>query len=300
MYQEAPQNCPVCQNNKSNKFRFIQDFKSDDGCFSLFQCLICQVQFWLPFKNPGADWYGKRYSFDSDNYYPVRRDSFILFTRKNKIITGKKIFDIGCGGGDFLSIVKKLGADVYGADFNEKVINFARQTKNLDNLTAISSFDELKKYEPQKFNFVTAFEIIEHLDSPLVFLLQVKELLEIGGVLVLSTPNRKRCFVNKDSFDYPPNHLIRFSKESITYLLEMVGFKIIRLKKVNDYDLFFSTLYNLLKINQKNISPALKIDNKKIELKSIKIILKKFLYLFSRFNSIIGVGNSFYIEVVKK
>lgn len=300
MYQEVPQNCPVCQNNKPNKFRFIQDFKSEDGFFSLFQCFICMVQFWSPFKNPGADWYGRKYSFDSDNYYSVRRDSFILFARKNKILTGKKIFDIGCGGGDFLSIVKKNGADVYGADFNEKVINFAKATKNLENLSTIASFNELNRYEPQKFNFVTAFEIIEHLDSPRAFLLQVKELLEVDGILVLSTPNRKRYFVNKDSFDYPPNHILRFSKESITYLIESAGFRIIRLRKVNDYDLFFSTLYNLLKINQNNFSETFKKDEKKIETKLIKMILKKILYSISRFISMMGSGNSFYIEAVKK
>jgi len=79
-------------------------------------------------------------------------------------------------------------------------------------------------------NLIACFEVIEHLFSPREFLLKCADLLDEGGVLILTCPNgqgfdivtlqEKSCAVDVE-------HLNLFNPESLAYLLETCGFEII-------------------------------------------------------------------------
>jgi len=81
----------------------------------------------------------------------------------------------------------------------------------------------------EKFNIITAFEVLEHQDKPLNFLNDVYTLLEKEGFFCGSVPNRNRIFVEIhrkiNNFDYPPHHFLYFNKESLKNALINIGFK---------------------------------------------------------------------------
>jgi len=80
-----------------------------------------------------------------------------------------------------------------------------------------------------KYDFVLAFEIIEHLMNPLWFLLQIKKALKPGGTLYLSTP------INKPKYFWRHDHFHEFDEYRLNILLERAGFEVVRKERKRFY-----------------------------------------------------------------
>jgi len=242
-YQQPPKICPVCK-EKAN-FQFIQDYQNEDGKWSLYECPKCQVQFWLPFKNPGGEWYESCEGYVVQNIEKPKlsRGYHKQFLRTFKDFSEDiKILDLGCGRGEFLAELKKRGCEVWGVDFDRKSIELAQNYYGLRNLFAVS-FDEFFKFPNlPKFDIVTFFEVIEHLDAPLEFIQNVGRLIKDNGLIILSTPSRERILVNSIKADFPPHHLSRWNEKAISNLFKEVNFKIIRVDYVEQFQLILDAL----------------------------------------------------------
>jgi len=106
---------------------------------------------------------------------------------------GKKVLDIGCGGGLLSIPMARMGAKVIGIDASSKNISIAenyakRQHVELDYEVAL--VEEFSKNNEGKFDFVTALEIIEHVDNVELFLNEVAKTVKPGGLLFVSTINK--------------------------------------------------------------------------------------------------------------
>jgi ubiquinone/menaquinone biosynthesis C-methylase UbiE len=89
-------------------------------------------------------------------------------------INPKNILDIGCGTGDLLTIPLSshfTKIKVYGFDSDKYSIDIASQNNILSNL---SFLNDLKIVEDSKFNVVIASEVIEHVEDPYQFLLNLR------------------------------------------------------------------------------------------------------------------------------
>ena len=243
-------NCPICLTELANdqKFKFIESFNLENESFSLYECPICEVQFWEPFKNPGSEWYEKN-SFNvqrkrvSDETYLRWAAKYYWHTGQflknppHNNPKGKKLLDIACSTGGFILEAKKIGYDVYGVDFDSEEIKIAKSF-GLDNVYTKDAVKFLTNYK-NEFDVITGFEIIEHLDQPKRFLKLINEALKEDGYLILSTPNRKRYFGRIHEFwDFPYHHLMRFSKKSLKKLVEQLNFIDVRIKEQNSMDFF--------------------------------------------------------------
>lgn len=120
--------------------------------------------------------------------------------------------------GEFLSAAKKKGFDVYGIDIAPRNIEFIKNKRGIQ--TVLCGKIEDRVDDLGKFDIVTLFEVLEHVESPVALLNSIKKLLAPGGYFVMSTPNCKRFGGAKESWDFPPNHLFRWDANSLRYLLE--------------------------------------------------------------------------------
>ena len=108
-----------------------------------------------------------------------RRYEFI----KEKI-TNKTVLDFGCGVGGFLDFAKKSARSVSGIEL-EKALQPSFKQRNLDVLEDLSKVQERNK----KYDIITAFHVVEHLQNPKEILKELSQLLVEGGEMILEVPN---------------------------------------------------------------------------------------------------------------
>jgi 2-polyprenyl-6-hydroxyphenyl methylase / 3-demethylubiquinone-9 3-methyltransferase len=103
-----------------------------------------------------------------------------------------RILDVGCGAGLASVALARHGHDVLGIDAAGEAIEAARAHANGLGLAltyrACRAEDLLS--EGMRFPLVTCLEVVEHVPDPAAFLRVLAQLLEPGGMLILSTLNR--------------------------------------------------------------------------------------------------------------
>jgi 2-polyprenyl-3-methyl-5-hydroxy-6-metoxy-1,4-benzoquinol methylase len=144
-----------------------------------------------------------------------------------KFIEGKRVLDMACGSGYGSFMLASSGAiRVDGVDISEAAIGYARTNFKRENLTYIAS--DLLAFAPaEKYNVVVSFETIEHIENYREVIKKYQELLEPGGVLLLSTPNRLITSPKaKTLADAPSNvyHVREFIAQELVAELVAAGF----------------------------------------------------------------------------
>jgi len=99
----------------------------------------------------------------------------------------RRVCDLGCGVGAFTSALAAQGFEVHGIDPSLSGIEVARVAYPEIHFEAGSTEEDLTE-RFGKFQAVTSLEVIEHVYAPRQFAMRVFDLLEPGGVAVISTP----------------------------------------------------------------------------------------------------------------
>lgn len=136
-----------------------------------------------------------------------------------EFVKEKKILDCACGVGWGSYVMAKSGAKhVVGLDLSSDAISSAKKYYNHDTITYLEeNIYDFK--DNQKFDIITSFETLEHVEKPLRFLDALAALSHKDSILFLSTPNG-HCFKHENERPYNPYHKTEFTKEEIFNLLE--------------------------------------------------------------------------------
>lgn len=131
------------------------------------------------------------------------------------------ILDVGCSSGTFLRVLenKYKGCRLVGLDYSKKQIEKARHDSSSNiNFIASDASDFFMECD-EKFQLITMIEIIEHFDRAYIekILRCAFECLEIGGRLIITTPNYQSAWpflellVNRFSpLSYGEQHVTKF------------------------------------------------------------------------------------------
>jgi 2-polyprenyl-6-hydroxyphenyl methylase/3-demethylubiquinone-9 3-methyltransferase len=108
-------------------------------------------------------------------------------------LAGKRIVDVGCGGGILAEAMARRGATVTGIDLGEKPIKVA-QLHALESGVAVDyrlqSAEALAAEEAGTFDIVTCMEMIEHVPEPASTIAACARMARAGGHVFFSTLNR--------------------------------------------------------------------------------------------------------------
>lgn len=215
----TPSSCPAC--DFSGVFGEVEVLNDS----VLYECPRCSVSFWWPLEHPGEKFYEESYMFE---ILEERKTAWYheQFLRHPPILEGS-LLDIGCGQGEFLGAAsKRLHLDLWGIDIAKKNVDFVRKKFHLDKIYNETPGNFLRRSGLPKFDIVTMFEVLEHLHNPKEILNEIKQIISPEGYLVLSVPNGRRFGKICEDWDYPPNHLFRWNKKSISMFLESQGFAV--------------------------------------------------------------------------
>ncbi|EIV94871.1 bifunctional 2-polyprenyl-6-hydroxyphenol methylase/3-demethylubiquinol 3-O-methyltransferase UbiG [Frankia sp. QA3] len=112
---------------------------------------------------------------------------------------GKRVLDVGCGGGFTAEFLHQRGAQVSGVDPSPRLIEAAsRHAKDTGKDIEYSlGKSESLPYADGSFDIVTCVDVLEHVESPGQAVSEIKRVLAPGGLFLYDTINRTlRSWVN--------------------------------------------------------------------------------------------------------
>ena len=137
------------------------------------------------------------------------------------------IADLGCGRGEWLSLLKSWGyQNVIGIDHNESMYRACLT----EGYTTIQTdlFDYLSKQKPSSHQLISAFHLVEHLNNNELNEL-AKELLRVlkpGGYFLFETPNSANVAVGSSTFYLDPTHEKPLPFELSKFFFQRRGFQV--------------------------------------------------------------------------
>ncbi|PWT73339.1 MAG: bifunctional 3-demethylubiquinol 3-O-methyltransferase/2-polyprenyl-6-hydroxyphenol methylase [Proteobacteria bacterium] len=114
-------------------------------------------------------------------------------------LTGKRVLDVGCGGGILSESMAERGADVLGIDLSESALKVA-ELHLLESGARVryrkAAVEELVREEPVSYDIVTCMEVLEHVPDPARHVEACARVLRPGGHAFFATINRNfKAFV---------------------------------------------------------------------------------------------------------
>ena len=141
--------------------------------------------------------------------------------------------DLGCGRGEWLSLLNQAGYQSMGVDLNQTMVDRCRSRDiAVHHQDAIAY---LKEQPNASASLVTAFHLIEHL--PLATLMELlgetQRVLAPGGMAIFETPNPQNFMVGACNFYADPTHINPVFPPSAQFMMDSVGFARTELMFVN-------------------------------------------------------------------
>ena len=159
-------------------------------------------------------------------------------------LAGKRVVDVGCGGGILTEGLARLGGEALGVDLSEDLLDVADFHVLESGVKAQYrkiSVEALAAEQPASFDVVTCMEMLEHVPSPVSVVQACAKLVKPGGQVFFSTLNRHPKayllaiamaehvlrMIPKGTHDYntfiKPSELGRWAREAGLDLLGMDG-----------------------------------------------------------------------------
>tara|TARA_B100000446_G_C10423217_1_gene295419 strand:- start:52 stop:753 length:702 start_codon:yes stop_codon:yes gene_type:complete len=142
------------------------------------------------FEALASRWWDKHSEFKPLHDINPLRSNYI---DERSPVAGKKVLDVGCGGGILSEALAQRGAEVSGIDMGEAPLEVAKLhslesgvTINYRQITA----EELAEQEPEQYDVVTCLEMLEHVPDPSSVIKACAKLCKPGGHVYFSTINR--------------------------------------------------------------------------------------------------------------
>ena len=142
------------------------------------------------FEALASRWWDRESEFKPLHDINTLRTNYI---DRHASLAGKKVLDVGCGGGILSEAMAQRGADVTGIDMGEAPLNIAK-------LHALESgisvkyqqipVEQLAEEMPASFDVVTCLEMLEHVPDPASIIQACYKLVKPGGMVFFSTINR--------------------------------------------------------------------------------------------------------------
>ena len=207
--------------------------KNDKGVdLEVCQCSGCGL---VQLNNAPVPYYREviRASAVSAEMRAFRRKQFAGFVKKYQL-KGKKIVEIGCGRGEYLSVMQKTGVKAYGLEYLPASVEYC----NRHGLKAFKGFVGNSSYRIKNAPYSAFFSMsfLEHFPDPNSALRGIFRNLADNAVGLVEVPNFNMILKRKLFSEFITDHLLYFTKETLNAALNLNGFEIVECKEVwHDY-----------------------------------------------------------------
>ncbi|HEY6231974.1 MAG TPA: class I SAM-dependent methyltransferase [Pyrinomonadaceae bacterium] len=219
--QAAAHFCPPTQNADRNRRlrESIERLWKGNDC-EIVRCDQCGFAFGQPFVGGDESFYS---ILLEEKSYPSWRWDYELALAALEQTRPGKILDIGAGVGMFL---RGLGKD--WQRFAVESSEVTRRELEQSGIEVFRDLAEAARSHAGTFRVVTLFQVLEHIAEFDLVLEQCRQLLEPGGKLVITVPDGEAMIRQErltGCHDMPPNHINKWTGDSLTRVLRRNGFE---------------------------------------------------------------------------
>ncbi len=185
------------------------------------------------FQNEYRDQYGRSYLEDFASIKGMAIPRLKGISRRAR--PGGSLLDIGCAFGPFLDAAREAGFIPYGTDVSPEGTTHVRDVLGIPAFAGTFPADNpVTRFAVERFDVVTLWYVIEHFSDLKSVLEALNGVLNMGGVLALSTPNEsgisglrsRRGFLEKS----PRDHYTIWNPRVARCLLGRFGFKVYKIR----------------------------------------------------------------------
>ncbi len=200
---------------------------------------------------------------------------FILPLHKNS--PEGMVFDIGCGRGEWLELMREHDIPAKGVDLDEGMLE-AGLSLELDMVKG-DGVAFLRNAEDESAIAITSFHVVEHIsfDQLQDLVSEAHRVLKPGGVLILETPNPENIRVASETFYLDPTHTKPIPSGLLSFVTQYYGYS--RSKVVRLQELEFLKVQKYVNIAHllENVSPDYAVVAQKgADKKTVSLIDKPF------------------------
>lgn len=225
--------CPVCSDLSDKIFHSKVNLIYGTE-YDLVECPRCAVIYFdpMPTIEQLAIFYSAGY-YDFDPWREQGKGMAFARQLKQWRKTGKFI-DIGCATGFFIYGIKNHSQwEVYGTDFGESAIRFAKEKLGLN---AYNGDIADIRFPDEHFDYVHVNNVLEHVPNPVTLLKECHRIVKKDGIFYLSVPNGK--VDSRDLIDFyreeqkparsKQGHIFFFQDKTLGRLFNEIGFEVIK------------------------------------------------------------------------
>ncbi len=204
--------------------------------FRVLRCPRCGLLWVDRVERQEGDYWAEGIYLEIEPALERRYRKFLRRILKIAKKTGRAL-EVGSSVGTFLRVAGEMGFDIQGCDISPSAVKFAQGRGFKVRLGTLND-----EYPDEEFDFVFAFNLVEHLSQPSSFFTHARRVLKKGGYLVVETPVQDSLFHRAARFAYflsggrlkflglsPRDHLIRFSRETFEEVSRRFGLRLVSL-----------------------------------------------------------------------
>lgn len=181
------------------------------GDLNFYGCDHCCVKFFHPLITGDEQFYNSLQHFDW--YYADNKQEYQV--AKGFIDKGDVVLDVGSGRGAFAQHLPS--ARFIGLDDSEH----ARDIASRDGVDVrCQSIESYAEQHPESVDVVTAFQVLEHVADPYVFVESLLGALKPGGRMIIAVPSESSFWgqVCNNSLNMPPHHVTRWTDDAFRFI----------------------------------------------------------------------------------
>lgn len=177
-----------------------------------------------------------------NNWLKIQRHK-LRFQFIKKFVKKGKLFDLGAGWGHFMLAAQELGYQAKGIEISEQQALYCINDLKLD----VTHGDFFKMDETEKFDVITLWDVLEHIDKPDEILNKCHRITAPGGYIIILIPQVDSTLARWTGRNWKMmglDHVNYFSKKTVTKILADNGYEVVKIRSSFEIKLFI--MYTLL------------------------------------------------------
>lgn len=218
--------CPQCQ---KGDWQILDIRKPLANWSSLSICKNCGFITFNPQLKNMQDFYAKEIKLNSLNFlktkaFKLSKHEHLIFKflRENNI-SPENVLDYGASDGYLMKEFKNKypNVNIKGLELNKGHANWAKYIENLD----VTLSSDLNQFNEKEFDLIVLYHVLEHIQSPNIFLEEIKKKLKPNGLIYLALPTLNRIDYPNIEQLFKDEHINFWTDNSLEHFFNLAGFE---------------------------------------------------------------------------